>query len=84
MSSFKKEAKVVAQTHELPIEGLSRWNDIKHLIPISHEKWRQLVRDGLAPPITRFGLRCSFQENREVLRWLSDPLNYSASGANHE
>jgi hypothetical protein len=62
----------------LPVDGLSRWGDIKHLIPVSKEKWRQLIRDGYAPPVTRLGIRCSFQSNCEILRWLSDPLSYRA------
>lgn len=78
MSKSKNEVNVVNAKSELPIDGFSRWADIKHIIPVSKEKWRQLSRDGFAPPIIRFGLRCSFQENREILRWLSDPLNYRA------
>jgi len=78
MSTSKNEANVVNPKSELPIDGFSRWGDIKHIIPVSKEKWRQLSRDGFAPPIIRFGLRCSFQENREILRWLSDPLSYRA------
>ena len=78
MSKSKNAANGVDPIQEFPVEGLSRWGDIKHLIPVSKEKWRQLIRDGYAPPVTRLGIRCSFQSNREILRWLSDPLNYRA------
>lgn len=79
MSKSKNEVHVVDPYAGFPIEGLSRWGDIKHLIPVSREKWRQLIRDGSAPPVTRLGIRCSFQHNSEILRWLSDPLNYRAN-----
>lgn len=76
MSKSKNAVNAVDPYAEFPVEGLSRWGDIKHLIPVSKEKWRQLIRDGKAPSVTRLGIRCSFQSNREILRWLSDPLNY--------
>ena len=78
MSKSKNEVNVVNPDPGFPVDGLSRWGDIKHLIPVSREKWRQLIRDGYAPPVTRLGIRCSFQQNREILRWLSDPLSYRA------
>lgn len=78
MTKPKYELVVVESETKFPVDGMSRWGDIKHLIPVSKEKWRQLIRDGYAPPVTRLGIRCSFQSNREILRWLSDPLNYRA------
>ena len=78
MSTPKNEVNAVNPDLGFPVDGLSRWGDIKHLIPVSREKWRQLIRDGYAPPVTRLGIRCSFQQNREILRWLSDPLSYRA------
>lgn len=76
MSQSKNEVNVGNPKSELPIDGFSRWGDIKHIVPVSKEKWRQLSRDGFAPPIIRFTARCSFQKNGEILRWLSDPLSY--------
>ena len=78
MSKPKYELVIVDSEQKFPVDGMSRWSDIKHLIPVSKEKWRQLIRDGYAPPVTRVGIRCSFQSNREILRWLSDPLSYRA------
>lgn len=60
----------------LPVDGMSRWSDLKKILPISREKWRQLEKAGKAPKIIRMGIRCSFQNNREIHRWLADPLNY--------
>ena len=78
MSKSKNAVNELDPYAGFPVDGLSRWGDIKHLIPVSKEKWRQLIRDGYAPPVTRLGIRCSFQSNREILRWLSDPLSYRA------
>ncbi|MDH6299751.1 MULTISPECIES: hypothetical protein [Polynucleobacter] len=64
----------------LPINGKSRWGDIKHMIPVSHEKWAQMAKCGKGPPITRYGLRCSFQDNDEILAWLNDPNGYKPKG----
>ena len=51
MSQSKNEVNVGNPKSELPIDGFSRWGDIKHIVPVSKEKWRQLSRDGFAPPI---------------------------------
>jgi hypothetical protein len=64
----------------LPRGGKSRWKDVEHLIPVSHEKWAQMAKCGKGPPITRYGLRCSFQDNDEILAWLNDPNGYKPKG----
>jgi len=77
-SETRKEMNI----HGLPKGGCSRWGDIKHMIPVSHEKWAQMAKCGQGPPITRFGARCSFQSNDEIMAWLADPLNYRAKVKN--
>lgn len=65
----------------LPEHGKSRWRQIKPFIPVSREKFRQLELEGKAPRRERMGVRCTFYDNAEVLRWLADPVNYRAPGA---
>jgi prophage regulatory protein len=62
----------------LPEIGKSRWSEIAPFSPISREKFRLLSLAGKAPRPERMGIRCTFFDNREVHRWLADPLNYSA------
>jgi hypothetical protein len=82
----QKKSKLSSETRKemnaggLPINGKSRWGDIKHMIPVSHEKWAQMAKCGKGPPITRYGLRCSFQDNDEILAWLNDPNGYKPKG----
>lgn len=67
------------EPEQIPLDGMSRWRDIANKIPVSRELWRQLSKEGKAPPILRLGSRCSFQSNREIHRWLEDPINYKAT-----
>jgi len=60
----------------LPIDGMSRWNQIAHFLPFSKEKFRQLVIAGRAPQPIFFSQRCTAYSNRELHRFLSDPANY--------
>lgn len=60
----------------LPIDGMSRWSQFKKFSPISREKFRQLSRDGLAPQPVRMGIRCTFYSNRELHKFLQNPLEY--------
>lgn len=64
---------------DLPQVGRSRWRQLQPLLGISREKWRQLCMDGKAPKPTRLGERCTVWDNREVHRWIADPLNYQAN-----
>lgn len=61
---------------QLPYDGMSRWSQLKEFTPFSREKMRQLSVEGLAPPIIRMGIRCSFRSNKEMHRFLADPLSY--------
>jgi len=60
----------------LPLVGMSRWQQLRHLIPVSRETWRQLVIAGKAPPAVRLSERCSMYSNAEIHRWLADPRGY--------
>ncbi|MGT2430648.1 helix-turn-helix transcriptional regulator [Cupriavidus basilensis] len=62
----------------LPRDGFSRFRQLEPFLPVSREKWRQLVRDGLAPAALRLGQRCTVWRNSDVHRWLVDPVNYRA------
>lgn len=62
----------------LPATGKSRFSQFKKYIPISKEKFRQLSKAGRAPQPERMGIRCTFYDNRELHRWLADPVNYRA------
>jgi len=62
----------------LPVDGMSRWNQIAPFSPFSREKFRQLVNRGKAPPAVRLSERCTCYSNRELHRFFADPLNYSA------
>jgi len=63
----------------LPLDGMSRWEQLSHFIPVSRETWRKLVVAGKAPPQIRPTQRCTMYSNREVHRWLSSPTEYRAS-----
>lgn len=64
----------------LPQVGMSKWNQLCHFIPVSREKWRQLVNAGKAPAPIKLSERCTMYKNSEVHRWLDDPINFRAEG----
>lgn len=65
----------------LPTVGKSRWMQLQHFIPVSRGTWHKLVVAGKAPQPQRLSERCTMYDNREVHRWLADPVNYQvASG----
>ncbi|MBV8635979.1 MAG: transcriptional regulator [Burkholderiaceae bacterium] len=64
----------------LPLVGMSRWQQLRHIIPVSREKWRQLVLAGQAPAPIRISERCTMYQNVEVHRWLADPVGYRQDG----
>lgn len=69
-----------AVSTSLPLVGMSRWMQLQHIIPVSREKWRQLVNAGRAPAPVRLSERCSMYPNAEVHRWLADPIGYRVEG----
>ncbi len=62
----------------LPMIGMSRFKQIQPFLPISSERFRQLVRDQKAPQPTYLGSRCAMYKNSELHKFLADPLNYRA------
>lgn len=72
---------VVTPTPNLPHDGMSRFIQIKPFIPVSREKWRQLVRAGKAPQPIYLSSTCVMYHNRQIHAWLADPVNYRAEVA---
>ena len=63
----------------LPLIGMSRFSQFKKFLPLSREKFRQLVKAGKAPKPVRMGTRLTMYSNEELHRFLADPLNYEVS-----
>lgn len=63
----------------LPLDGFTRWADLKHIVPLSHEAVRQRELAGRFPPRVQLGSRrCVGWKNSQVLEWLADPNGYRA------
>lgn len=63
----------------LPLDGFSRWRDLRQFIPLSHEAVRQRELVGRFPKRVQLGsARSVGWANREIHRWLADPQNYKA------
>lgn len=76
-----RKSKVMKQENDIEVvrilpEGLYRWNEVKEYIPISREKWRQLVIAGKAPASIKLSLTCVVWRGSDVLEWLADPAGY--------
>lgn len=65
-------------TPTLPAIGMSRWEQLRHFVPLSRESWRKLVNAGRAPKAVKLSARCTMYSNAEVHRWLTDPAGYAA------
>lgn len=65
----------------LPLDGFSKWADLRPFIRLSRETVRKLEREGRFPRAIRLTLRCTVFDNRETHRYLADPLNYRAADA---
>ncbi|SAL19308.1 phage transcriptional regulator AlpA [Caballeronia peredens] len=66
----------------LPLDGFTRWSDLKHFVPLSHESVRQRELAGRFPKRINLGsARCVAWSNREVHKWLADPVGYRAPTA---
>lgn len=71
----------------LPLDGFSRWEQLKHFIPVSRETWRKLCKEGRAPQPQRWTNRCTVFSNEEIHRWMKDPASYRTSvdvSCNHD
>jgi hypothetical protein len=64
----------------LPLIGMSRFSQFKKFLPLSREKFRQLSKAGKAPQGIRMGTRLTMYENKEIHRFLDNPLEYVAEG----
>ncbi|MBY4828698.1 helix-turn-helix transcriptional regulator [Burkholderia dolosa] len=61
----------------LPLDGFTRWADLKHIVPLSHETVRLRERAGRFPRRMQLGSSRSVGwPNREIHRWLADPSGY--------
>ena len=65
----------------LPLTGKSRWSGFKKFSPVSLGTFLSLSKKGLAPKAERLGARCTFYDNQELHKWLSNPAGYSQAGA---
>ncbi|WP_254699771.1 helix-turn-helix transcriptional regulator [Trinickia violacea] len=65
-----------APLETLPTVGFSRWSQLKRFIPVSHETWRKLVKQGRAPQPQRWSQRCTVYRNEEVHLWMKNPNEY--------
>jgi prophage regulatory protein len=66
----------------LPLDGFSRWNDLRAFIPLSRETVRKRELEGRFPRRQHLGsLRSAAWANREIHRWIADPANYRAPEA---
>lgn len=63
----------------LPLDGLSRWSDLRPFIPLSRETIRQRELAGRFPRHQKLTERCTVWANREIHRWLADPVNYRSN-----
>lgn len=61
----------------LPLTGKSRWSAFRKYSPVSRETFRKLSLAGRAPKPERLGIRCTYYDNVELHKWLSDPANYT-------
>lgn len=65
----------------LPLDGFTRWADLRQIIPLSHESVRQRELAGRFPRRVQLGSSRSVGwPNREIHRWMADPTNYRAEG----
>lgn len=68
-----------SEPQSLPLDGFTRWNDLKRLVPLSHEAVRLRERAGRFPKRVQLGsARCVAWPNRELHRWFADPAGYQA------
>lgn len=72
-------ASLASPTGLLPLDGYSRWPDVRRLIPLSRESVRLRELAGRFPKRVQLGSeRCVAWPNRELHRYLADPNGYKA------
>ncbi|MBU9221060.1 helix-turn-helix transcriptional regulator [Burkholderia multivorans] len=66
----------------LPLDGFTRWADLKRFVPFSHETIRRREGAGRFPKRVKLGSsRTVAWPNRELHRWMADPTSYRAPDA---
>lgn len=56
-SNMTTDTKAKPAPITLPAVGMSRWEQLRHFIPVSRETWRQLVIAGRAPKPVRLAFQ---------------------------
>ena len=74
----KVEVTGVPAPETLPYTGKSRWSGIKKYSPVCLGTFSTLSKQGKAPKAERLGARCTFYDNEELHKWLSNPVDYKA------
>ena len=62
----------------LPHDGCSRWSQFADFSPVCRETFRRLSLQGKAPKPIRMGIRCTFYQNKELHKFLTNPLGYKS------
>lgn len=79
-SSANIDQQRVAQTavtpETLPFDGFSRWRQVARFVPYSRETARLREIEGRFPRRIRLTQRCSVWPNRELHRFMADPVHY--------
>ncbi|MEW9581380.1 transcriptional regulator [Paraburkholderia sp. DGU8] len=70
----------LSPSESLPLDGYSRWNDLKPFVPFCRETWRKRELAGKAPRRIHLSARCACWSNRELHRFFADPVNYKVEG----
>ncbi len=65
----------------LPLDGYSRWNNLKIYLPFSRETLRKRELEGRFPLRIHLSQRCAAWSNRELHRYFADPVNYQTERA---
>jgi prophage regulatory protein len=71
----------LSSSESLPLDGFSRWCDLRIFVPFSRETLRKRELEGRFPRRHHFSQRCAAWPNRELHRWFADPVNYCAEVA---
>ncbi|MCL4670435.1 MULTISPECIES: helix-turn-helix transcriptional regulator [Burkholderia] len=72
-------ASALPKPKALPLDGFSRWNDLRDYIPMSRESVRLRELAGRFPKRMKFGSsRCVGWLNRDIHAWLADADGYRA------
>ncbi|MFW2397404.1 helix-turn-helix transcriptional regulator [Burkholderia ubonensis] len=74
----RADGALVRDVDSLPLDGFSRWGELRSFLPFSRETLRKREIEGRFPRRFRLSLRCSVWSNREIHRWFADPVGYRA------